>query len=104
MLLPEVMAYSLTGAPERYRDVAVAMGVASPMDDALVAGQAATAAVAALCRRIEIPSLRGSGVDEARLRDLAPRMAADAIASGSPANNPRVPDESDIVTLYARCL
>jgi len=29
-----------------------------------------------------------------------PAMAEQALASGSPANNPRVPDASEIVTLY----
>jgi alcohol dehydrogenase class IV len=31
-------------------------------------------------------------------------MARDALASGSPQNNPRVPSESEIVELYERCL
>jgi alcohol dehydrogenase class IV len=104
MLLPEIMAYSLTGAPERYRDVAVAMGVGSASDDAMASGQAAAAAVATLCRQIEIPTLREAGIDEARLRALAPRMAIDAVASGSPSNNPLVPNETEIASLYLRCL
>jgi alcohol dehydrogenase class IV len=29
-------------------------------------------------------------------------MAAQALASGSPANNPRVPDEAAIVSLYRK--
>lgn len=104
MLLPEVTRYSLPGAPERYRDVAVAMGVARPTDDPLAAGEAAVEAISTLARAIEIPTLRQAGVDEARLRALAPKMAADALASGSPANNPRVPTESEIIDLYLRCL
>jgi alcohol dehydrogenase class IV len=31
-----------------------------------------------------------------------PTMAAQALASGSPANNPRVPEASEIVQLYGR--
>ena len=31
-------------------------------------------------------------------------MADDALASGSPANNPRVPTAEEIVALYERCL
>ena len=40
------------------------------------------------------------GMDETRFRELLPKMAADALASGSPQNNPRVPTAEEIVGLY----
>jgi len=35
---------------------------------------------------------------------LAPTMARDAIASGSPGNNPRIPSEKEIVEIYKKAL
>ena len=40
------------------------------------------------------------GIDKARWDELAPLMAEQALASGSPGNNPRVPDAAEIVALY----
>jgi hypothetical protein len=37
-----------------------------------------------------------------RYEELLPIMASQAIASGSPANNPRVPTNEEIVGLYRR--
>ena len=104
MLLPTVLAYSLPAAPARYRDLARAVGL--PVDG--VADEAAGTLfadwVAGLARRLEVPSLTGYGLDPERVRELAPRMAADALASGSPANNPRIPSQAEIVQLYGAAL
>jgi alcohol dehydrogenase class IV len=39
-------------------------------------------------------------VDREKLMKLAPQMAEDAIASGSPGNNPREATKEEIVELY----
>lgn len=57
-------------------------------------------AVKALCRSLDIPNLKGYGIDEAAFYDAIPKMVVDAIASGSPANNPRIPTELELVALY----
>jgi alcohol dehydrogenase class IV len=95
MLLPDVTAWSLDAAPDRYRDVAHAMGLTSERD--------LPAALEKLSADLEIPRL-GQVVDPAKVRAAAPQMAADALASGSPQNNPRVPTQVEIVELYERCL
>jgi alcohol dehydrogenase class IV len=95
MLLPTVTAWSIEGAPERYGEVARALGLAG--------AAALPEALAALGRDLRIPPLK-EVVDPAEVRRLAPRMAKDAIASGSPGNNPRVPTEAEIVQLYETCL
>lgn len=56
--------------------------------------------LAALNADLGVPSPRGSGIDEGRYIDLIPTMAAQALASGSPANNPRVPSLDEIADLY----
>ena len=100
MLLPVVTRYSVAAAPARYRDVAQALGVATAgLDDAAAAGQG-LAAIEELCRVLQIPTLGGYGIDPAALEREAAKMAEDALASGSPANNPRVPTAEEIVELY----
>jgi alcohol dehydrogenase class IV len=47
-----------------------------------------------------IPPLKELGVDKERLDQWAPKMAEDAIASGSPGNNPRQATKEEIVELY----
>jgi alcohol dehydrogenase class IV len=89
VLLPVVTGFSREAAPERYGRIAAEMGAADVV-----------AAVRALNSDVGIPSLRGLGVDAARYEALLEKMAADALASGSPANNPRPPTAAEIVALY----
>jgi alcohol dehydrogenase class IV len=95
MLLPTITAWSLPAAPDRYRDLAVAMGLGSE--------QELPGALEKLAADLNIPRL-GQVVDRARLLAAAPQMARDALASGSPQNNPRVPSADEIVALYERWL
>lgn len=104
MLLPAVLAYSVPAAPERYRDLAQAIGLPVADRPALAAAQALAAWVATLAQRLAIPSLSGYGLAPAEIRAMAPQMAIDALASGSPANNPRVPSQAEIVELYEQAL
>jgi alcohol dehydrogenase class IV len=89
VLLPVVTEFSLPAAPERYAQVAEAMGASDLVT-----------AIRDLNRDVAIPSLRQLGVDERRYESLLEKMAADALASGSPANNPRAPTAAEIVGLY----
>jgi len=102
MLLPEITGFSAPAALERYADCSRAMGVAEE-------GEGSQAAVARLLdelRRLnadlQVPSPRAYGIDRARYDELLPVMAGQALASGSPANNPRVPTSDEIVELYRR--
>ncbi len=101
-LLAVVTEFSLVGDPQRYADVAAAMG--EPVDglSLMEAADRSVTAIRRLVRDIRIPSLQQLGVDRARLIDLAPVMADAAIDSGSPANNPRKPSKQEIIELYAR--
>ena len=100
MLLPTVSAYSMPAAPKRYREVAEALGVNTKELDDLTAAQKGIEFIEALSRGMGIPSLGAYGIDRAELESQAPRMAQDAIASGSPSNNPRVLTADEIVSLY----
>jgi alcohol dehydrogenase class IV len=99
-LLGAVTDFSLSGNPGRYAHIARAMGVdISGLSD-LEAAQSGAKAVKKLIKDIRIPSLKELGVDKARLEKLAPKMSEDAIASGSPGNNPRQATREEIIELY----
>jgi alcohol dehydrogenase class IV len=55
-----------------------------------------------LNRDLKVPSPRQYGIDSARYEELLPVMASQALASGSPANNPLVPSADEIIELYRR--
>jgi alcohol dehydrogenase class IV len=94
VLLPAVTAFSLAGAPERYAEVARLLGTGDD-GDSLVGG------LAALNERLEVPRLRDlPGVTRERFDAALPKMAEDALASGSPDRNPVVPTADQIVDLY----
>ena len=101
VLLPTVTKFSLSGAPERYAIVARTMGLASGADDDKSAAHKLVGGLEQLNEELEIPRLRdcvGAG-REAFERSLD-KLAADALASGSPQNNPLVPTAQQIVALY----
>ncbi len=99
-LLGVVTEFSLIGNPARYAHIARAMGENVTGLTDLEAAQLAAKAVKTLIKDIQIPSLRGLGVEKGKLEQLAPKMAEDAIASGSPGNNPRQATKEEIVELY----
>ncbi|MCK4791919.1 MAG: iron-containing alcohol dehydrogenase [Desulfobacteraceae bacterium] len=99
-LLGVVTDFSLTGNPARYAHIAEAMGEdISGLSD-LEAAQLGARAVKRLIKDIKVPSLRELGVDKEKLDKSVSRMAEDAIASGSPANNPRPATKEEIIELY----
>jgi alcohol dehydrogenase class IV len=104
VLLPHVMEWSLPGAAGRFAEIAQALGAdTTGLSEAQAAERAATE-VRALCRDLNIPGLTGLGIDPGKLMALAPTMAQDALDSGSPGNNPRVPTAAEIVELYRLAL
>jgi alcohol dehydrogenase class IV len=100
MLLPSVTRFSLSEAGGRYADCARAIGwSASDADDA-EAADTLVDGLTALVRRLEVPGPAAFGIDRDRWFDSLERMAEQAEASGSPANNPRVPTRAEMVGLY----
>ena len=104
MLMPSVTAFSLEGTPERYACCARQMGLADDCDTDETACDKLIEELEALNRDLEVPSLKDFGVDAVKFRNQIPRMAEQAIASGSPANNPRIPNLGEICALYEALL
>jgi alcohol dehydrogenase len=106
VLLARVCAFTAPAAPARYRDVAAALGALgqAAVDATPEAGaRAAVDAIAQLCADLDVPSLTRLGVPRDRLDAVVDQMAADALASGSPANNPRPAAQEEIAALYRAC-
>lgn len=101
MLLPAVTAWSAPQAPGRYADCARAMGLARPEEGDQAAVARLLEELAALNADLAVPSPAAHGIDRARWFDAIDLMAEQALASGSPANNPRVPSHAEIGRLYA---
>lgn len=100
MLMPAVTEWSAPSALPRYADCARAMGIA---DDGESNQGAVGRLIEALHRvnsQLKVPSPQAYGIDRERWNALLPLMAEQALASGSPGNNPRVPQPQDIISLY----
>ena len=100
MLLPAVTAFSLEAASERYANCARAMGMA---DETASDAQANAMLVQELQRLnddLDVPTPEAYGIDRDRYMELLPLMAEQAIASGSPGNNPRIASPEEIMQLF----
>jgi alcohol dehydrogenase len=102
MLFPAVTEFSVAGAEARYADCARALGAARPDDDDGAASRALVAELHALNRDLNVPTPESYGISPDDWSRLIPLMAEQALASGSPANNPIVPDATEIAALYTR--
>jgi len=104
VLLPAVMAWSASTATHVYAEIARALGCRPEGASSEAAARAGVAEVGSLCRELGLPGLAHAAGGAGKVRAVARQMAKDALASGSPANNPRVPTEDDIVALYEDAL
>lgn len=98
MLLPEITKFSVEAAPQRYATCARVMGWADASDSDATACARLVESLQKLNADLGVPSPSSLGhTAETATLEL---MAAQALASGSPQNNPRVPDLQEIVALY----
>ncbi|NHI00278.1 iron-containing alcohol dehydrogenase [Oceanimonas sp. MB9] len=100
MLLPSVTRFSIPAAPARYAECARAMGVANVNDSDEQANNMLLQELYALNEELQVPTLAEYGIAQHAFFDLMPTMAEQALASGSPNNNPRVPGVGEIVEIY----
>lgn len=103
VLLLDVMAFSIVGAPARFADIARAMGERIDGLSPMCQADAAIAAVERLINDVQMPRLGEIGIERDKFEVVVEQMAKDAIASGSPANNPRRATPEEIVALYWQC-
>ena len=100
MLLPAITKFSLPGSLSRYADCARIMSIAKSDVNDEDAAAALVEALKQLNLRLEVPTPEKFGIERKQWFDAIPMMVEQAIASGSPANNPRVPTAEEIGDLY----
>ncbi|WP_347754705.1 iron-containing alcohol dehydrogenase [Agrococcus sp. ProA11] len=100
MLFAEITAFSVQDAVERYATCARELGVASAEDTDAAAADRLVAELRALAVELEVPTPALRGIERATWDALVPVMAQQALASGSPNNNPRVPTAEQVAQLY----
>ncbi|UOQ94639.1 iron-containing alcohol dehydrogenase [Halobacillus shinanisalinarum] len=103
MLLPAVLEFSKEHAIKRLADLGRFFSAEAEQYSEKEAADLAVSSVKNLCLQLNIPNLSGWGIDKQAFESAAGKMASDALASGSPANNPRVPIQSEIEELYKVC-
>ena len=102
MLMPAVTEYSLPGSVSRYAECARAMDLASLSDSDADAGIKLLDGLYRLNSDLQVPSPKTFGISETDYADVITTMAEQALASGSPNNNPLIPEQFDIEQLYRK--
>ncbi|MDQ9009839.1 iron-containing alcohol dehydrogenase [Acinetobacter gerneri] len=102
MLLPMITEFSIPAAPEKYADCAKAIGVAEIQDSVEIANQKLISALKDINQALQVPTLAEFGADKKLFDEVVQTMAEQALASGSPGNNPRVPTIDEMVAMYQR--
>jgi alcohol dehydrogenase class IV len=100
MLLPAITRFSVPGAEARYAEAARRIGFAREGDSDGTATARLVSGLEALNRDLSVPTPAAYGIDEVAWTGKMALMAEQALASGSPGNNPRVPTAEEIVGLY----
>ena len=100
MLLPAVTRFSVPGAEARYGEAARQIGFAAPTDADATAAAKLITGLERLNKDLSVPTPAAWGINEAAWSGKMALMAEQALASGSPANNPTVPTAEQIVGLY----
>jgi alcohol dehydrogenase class IV len=101
-ILPVVVEFSISGDPKRYADVAEAMGEKTEGLPLMEAASLAVKAVRKLSEDIQIPTLRGLGIEEKKfisvLEEMAKAVESDAIGK----LNPRLVTKEEAIELYRK--
>ena len=100
MLLPAVTAFSVKAAESRYAECARMIGIADRSHSDAQAGSKLVNALFERNQELRVPSPKEYGIAEERYFSLIPTMAKQALASGSPQNNPRIPTAGEIESIY----
>ena len=102
MLLPTVTEFSIPSAPERYADCAHALGITEADDSVEIANQKLVTFLKQLNHEFEVPTLQAFGVARQDFDQVVDTMCEQACASGSPNNNPCIPNSEQMLQLYQR--
>lgn len=100
MLLPAVTEFSIPSAASQYAECAVAMGVALESDNVELANKKLIEELHAINAELLVPTMAEFGISKVEFDRVKLTMAEQALASGSPGNNPRVPSIDQMIEIY----
>ena len=100
MLLKECLTFALEGAYDRFAELGRTVGVAVDTDSDKEASEKFLAAVEAITKELETPTLAEFGIDKDEFFKVIDKMAFDAMDSGSPQNTMREVTEDDVKQIY----
>ena len=102
MLIKECLSFALDGAYDRFGELGRAIGAATDEDSDKEAAEKLMLKVEELCRICEIPTLKEYGIEESEFMNYIPKMAVDAILSGSPGNTRKNITKEDCMEIYKK--
>ncbi|UED81124.1 iron-containing alcohol dehydrogenase [Lysinibacillus sp. CD3-6] len=100
MLLPAVLEYTKDACVERLANIGQFFNKDGQCGTQEELATLAIESIKELCKKMGIGNLRQWGIEEEAFYAAIPKMATDAIASGSPGNNPKVPTQDELMELY----
>lgn len=100
MLMKECLGFALSGTYERFAILAREINVATKADDDITASKKFLKAIEEITATCEIPTLEKYGINKEQFMNVIPKMAHDAMDSGSPQNTMRDLKEEDLVQMY----
>ena len=98
--LPRALEFTRVAAPDKFAQIARAMGEEITNFSSVQASQKAVEAVQRLCSDIQVPGLSDLGIKKEEYEKVIVQMARDGLASGTPQVNPRVPTEKEMIELF----
>ncbi len=103
MLLPAVLEFSKESCQERLATIGRIFSEEAADMTVDEAADFAVEQIKSLCLDLGIPNLKDWGIEQDKFESAITKMASDALRSGSPNNNPRVPSQEEIEELYRVC-
>lgn len=100
ILLHPCLKYVMDGAVERFAVLGMEIKAAGSQDDDKSAAEKFIEEVRKLCRKCGIGSPDCYGIEKEAFLEAVPKMAEDAVASGSPANTRKKIQKEDIIKIY----
>jgi len=100
MLLPAVLEFSKDACVDRLADLGNFFNKDNELLSQEELADLAIVSIKEMCKKMDMGNLKQWGIDEQAFYAAIPKMTADAIASGSPGNNPKVPTQEELMELY----
>ncbi|MGX9134379.1 iron-containing alcohol dehydrogenase [Rummeliibacillus sp. JY-2-4R] len=100
MLLPAVLEYSKEDCIDQLADIGQYFNKEEKELTKNELSNLVIESIKVLCKKMNIGNLQKWGIEKDAFYEVIPKMATDALESGSPANNPKIPSYEELIDLY----